>query len=63
MEHSFIAVGSANLYKQLGNQFGSFPENMELFYLKSQLHHSWVEWYIPKKMLHHPTKTLAQQCS
>jgi hypothetical protein len=52
--------GSANLYSHSGNQFGGFSENWEKFYLKIQLCNSWE--YI-QKMLHHPTKTLAQLCS
>jgi hypothetical protein len=38
-EHSSIAGGSANLYHS-GNQFGSFSENWEYVYLKTQLYHS-----------------------
>jgi hypothetical protein len=38
-EHSSIASRSANLYKNIGNQFGGFSENWEKFYLKNQLNH------------------------
>jgi hypothetical protein len=38
-EHSSIAGGSANLYNHFGNQFGSFSENGEWFYLKTQLYY------------------------
>ena len=34
-EHSSIAGGSANLKKHFGNEFGSFSENREQFYLCS----------------------------
>jgi hypothetical protein len=36
-ERSSIAGGSANLYKHFGNQYGSFSENWELIYFKSQI--------------------------
>ena len=37
-DHSSIAGGSSNFYNDYGNQFGSFLENWEQFYLKSQLY-------------------------
>ena len=36
-EHFFIAGGSANMYNHFENQPGSFSENWESFYLKTQL--------------------------
>jgi hypothetical protein len=45
-EHFLTAGGSANLYKQCGNQFNGFSENCKYFYFKTQLYHSWA--YYPK---------------
>ena len=35
-EHSSTAGGSANLYSHFQNQYGSFSENWEPIYLKTQ---------------------------
>ena len=59
-EHSSIAGGIAHLYNHFENQFGSFSETWEEFYLNTQLYHSWAD---PQMMLHHPTRILAQLCS
>ena len=59
-EHFSIAGESANLHNNFGNQFGSFVENQEEWYLKTQLYHSRA---YTQKMLQHLTKTLAQLCS
>jgi hypothetical protein len=34
-EHSLISGKSANLYHQLGNQYGDFSEKLESTYLKT----------------------------
>ena len=41
-KHSSTASGSANLYNHFGHQYGSFLENWEFIYLKTQLYHSWA---------------------
>jgi hypothetical protein len=55
--HSSIAHGTANLYYHSGNQFGGFSENWQYFYLKTLIYYSWT---YSQRMIHHPTKTLAQ---
>jgi hypothetical protein len=40
-EHSSTGGGNANFYNHFENQFGSFSESWEQFYLKTQIHHSW----------------------
>jgi hypothetical protein len=59
-EHSSTAGGRTNLCNYSGHQFVDFSENWEMFYLKIQLYHSWA---YNQKILHHPTRILAQLCS
>jgi hypothetical protein len=56
-EHFSTAAGRANLYNHFGNQFGSFSENWEQFYLKTQLYHSWT---YTQKLPHSITGTLVR---
>jgi hypothetical protein len=41
-KHSSVFIGSTNLYKHFGNQYGSFSGKGEQFYHKSQIYHSWA---------------------
>ena len=41
-EDSSTADGSANLYNHFGNKYGSFSENWESIYLKTQQYYSWA---------------------
>jgi hypothetical protein len=59
-EHHFIAFQSANLYNHSGNQFGSFSENWEKFFPRTQLEYSWV---YNQNMFHYTTGTLGQPYS
>ena len=47
--HSSIASGNANLYSHYGNQYGSFSENWDSTYLKTQLYYSWAEYIYSKR--------------
>jgi hypothetical protein len=35
-KHSFTVAGDTKLYNHFGNQYGSFSDNWELIYLKTQ---------------------------
>jgi hypothetical protein len=55
-EHSSTDGGKAKLYNNFGIQLGSFSEDWEKFYLKTQLYHSWA---YTQKMPHNITGSLA----
>ena len=52
-QHFCIAGESSNVYNYSRNQFGSFTENKEYFYLKIQLYHSQA---YTQEMSHHTTR-------
>ena len=52
-QHFCIAGESSNVYNYSRNQFGSFLENKEYFYLKIQLYHSQA---YTQEMFHHTTR-------
>lgn len=61
--HFSIAGGIVNWYKQSGNQSGGSLESRKLFYLKTQLYHSWAHTqkmpHVPQGyMLHHVHSSL-----
>jgi hypothetical protein len=59
-DYSSIVAGTANLYNQSRNKFGSSSESWTYFYQMIQQYQSWA---YNQNMLHHVIKTHVPLCS